>query len=166
MSLTGKPELTTAEPIVNDGFWPDLSMADLMANYRLPSEYVTEVIKTGLVLALVRGNEKLERAKAAILLLGHATFEAYLTANPEPVAGTEKLKLHYENVIYARAKASLLQQFKTINRRDIAENEAKESEETEQFWLDESTASVAAIMKVFFPDEFHTAKSGFYVASL
>ena len=166
MSLTGKPGLTTVADIANDGFWLDVSMAELMNRYRLPSEYADDTIKTGLTLAIIRVNEKLVRAKAAILLLGFATFADYVTANPKPLAGDDELNIDYKHAVYCRAKAFLLQQFKTMNRKAVAENEANESEETEEFWLDESKKSVAVIMKVIFPDEFHTAKSGFNVVSL
>lgn len=163
MSLTGKPSLTTASPITNDGFWLDVSMADLMSKYRIPSEYADDTIKWGLSLAVIRINEKLARAKAEMISLGSDTFADYLSAHSTPVAEGELLQIHYEAAVYSRAKALLLQQFKTMNRRTIAENEAKESEQTEQYWLDESQKSIASIMGWFFPTETFMTNANVYV---
>ena len=164
MSLTGKPELATAEPITNDGFWLDVSTADLMGKYRIPAEYVGDVITWGLTLSVVRVNNALQRAKNEMITLGFSTFDAYLIANSEQVGGYEIMQMHYEHAVYARAKAALLQQFNTMNRRDKAENPAKESEETEQYWLDESAASMAAINKAIFPLEDFSSKAHLHVA--
>jgi hypothetical protein len=157
MSLTGKPSLTTAAPVANDGFWPDLSLSDLMSRYRIPSEYADDTISWGLSLALVRVNEQLERAKQAVLVMPFETFTAYLESS------SAALKVHYEHAIYSYAKAFLLQQFSTMNRRKEAENMAKESSETEQYWLDESKKSVAAILRHFLPGEEHSTKANFFV---
>jgi len=166
MSLTGNPTLTTSQPLVNDGFWLDVAVGDLISKYRIPSEYADDTIKTGLLLAIVRVNEKLKRAKDEMIVLGYNTFQLYLNNNSNSVAGAELLHIHYEHAVFSRAKAFLLQQFKTMNRRDVAENEAKESEETEQFWLDESAKSIAAIMMEFFPTETHVANNDVYVSSI
>ncbi|AWX99517.1 hypothetical protein A8139_05560 [Marinomonas primoryensis] len=162
MSLTGKPSLTTAAPVANDGFWPDLSLSDLMDRYRIPSEYADDTISWGLSLALVRVNEQLDRAKNNVLAMPFESFDAYLESMTI-LYGKPALSVHYEHAVYSYAKAFLLQQFSTMNRRKEAVNEAKESAETEQYWLDESKKSVAAIMRKFFPEEEHSTKANFYV---
>jgi len=164
MSLTGKPSLTTASPITNDGFWIDVAMADLMSKYRIPSEYADDTVKWGLSLAVIRVNEQLDRIKQAILLMPFTTFELYMDSNSMPVVGSELLQVHYEHAVYSRAKAFLLQQFSTMNSRKVAENEAKESEQTEQYWLDESAQSIAFLMRTFFPAESFVSKSNVHVS--
>ncbi len=158
MSLTGKPSLTTAAPVANDGFWPELSLSDLMNRYRIQSEYADDTISWGLSLALVRVNEQLERAKQAVLIMPFETFAGYLESS-----SAAALNVHYEHAVYSYAKAFLLKQFSTMNRRKEAVNEAKESAETEQYWLDESQKSVAAILRKFFPGEDHSTKANFFV---
>lgn len=153
MSLTGKTALTTSAPVTNDGFWPDLQVADLLNKYRIPSEYVDGLIMQGLLLAVIRVNATLAPVKQAMIDLGHADLAAYTTANSEQLGGKELLLTEYENAVFCRAKAGLLQQFKTINRREIAENEAKEAEETEQYWLNESQASIAVFFNKLLPLE-------------
>ena len=167
MSLTGKPSLTNASPITNDGFWPDVEMADLMSKYRIPSEYADDTIKWGLSLAVIRVNEQLERIKQLILITEAAeSFDEYMEMNSSPIFNRELMHVHYEHAVFSRAKAFLLKQFVTMNRRQIAENEAKESEQTETYWLDQSQASVASLMKAFFPDENFMRKSNFHVVLL
>lgn len=162
MSLTGKPTLTTAVPVANDGFWLDLSLGDLMDKYRIPSEYADATISWGMKLAVVRINEQLERVKKVVLDMPYLTFSDYLDSIII-LDGEPDLKVNYEHAVYSYAKAFLLQQFSTMNRRKQAENEAKESGETEQYWLDESMKSVASMMRVFFPEESHSTKANFYV---
>lgn len=152
MSFTGKPALTTAQPIANDGFWDDLSMADLMSRYRIPAEYADDVIKTGLVMAMVRVNEMLFKAKEAVISLGLTSFDAYYESYDTEVNGQNVLFWHYQHAVYCRAKAGLLQQFNSLNRKANAENAALESEDMEQYWLDESQRSIHFIFSVILPD--------------
>lgn len=166
MSLTGKSSLTKASPITNDGWWADVSMADLMSKYRIPSEYADDTIKWGLSLAVVRVNETLDPVKQHLISLGFDDFESYLQANSSPVVSSELLLVHYENAVYSRAKALLLKQFITMNRREVAENQAKESEQTETYWLDESQASIASIWNMFFPEDSKAKTHGFHAVLL
>ena len=167
MSLTGKTALTTAAEIQNDGFWPQLQIGDLLSKYRIPSEYADNITETGLILAMIRVNEALQRVKAHIQAdLAFDTFADYLEAISTPMATSELLQIHYEHAVFSRAKAHLLQNFKTINRRDVAENEAKEAEQTEKYWLDESQASVASLLKQFFPAENFKTTANFHVELL
>jgi hypothetical protein len=153
MSLTGKPALTTAAAVTNDGFWPNLTLADLMNNYRIPSEYADGVIQTGLSLALINVNQKLASVKAKLILDGYATLAAYTTAHPEALNGKQVLEELYKHAVYARAKAGLLMQFAAINRRPQAENQAKEGDDMETYWLDESQAAIAEFFRRFLPAE-------------
>lgn len=163
MSLTGKPALTAQEPVENDGFWPLLQIGDLMEKYRIPAEYADQVIKTGLVLAMVRVNAKLKPVKDAMAVLGYSTLAAFIAANDaEQIDGVDVLVIEYENAVYARAKAGLLKQFQTINRRPQAENSAKESDETEQYWLDQSQGSIKVFFDLVLPDSGMLAKAKAY----
>lgn len=164
MSLTGKPSLTTAAPFVNDGFWPDLSIGDLMDKYRIPSEYADDTIQWGLTLAVVNVNLELEPVKAEIIALGHASLSDYNAAQPEPLNSEQVTNIHYQHAVYSYAKAYLLQQFNTMNRRDNAANAAKEAPETEQYWQDQSARAVQKLFAKFLPTEFKPATALAHVA--
>jgi hypothetical protein len=166
MSLTGKPALTASAALENDGFWPDVAIGDLLHKYRIPAEYADDTIRLGLTMATVRVNEKLAKVKTAIIALGYATLQAHCDANVRQVAGEDVLILQYRHAVFCRAKAFLLRQFPTVNRRPVAENEAKEAPETEQYWLDQSQAAIASFFELFLPDETVAAQDGVYVALL
>lgn len=52
MSFGGKPTTLIDQPIINDGFWPDLDVAELQRGYRLPAEYLLEFLADGIGLAM------------------------------------------------------------------------------------------------------------------
>ena len=108
-AYTGKPELTIAVPISNDGFYPDLAIEDLMAAYLIPSEYVAEVIIDRLMLAIIEVNQQLKPVKT-FLLLTYPDLAHYCTANSEQIGGMEITVKKYQEAVFSYAKALLLQQ--------------------------------------------------------
>lgn len=166
MSFTGKPSLTGGATVANDGFWPDLTVGDLLNDYRIPPEYADNVILMGLVLAMVRVNEQLDKVKAQLELSGYADLAAYTSANPDDINGQPVLSIEYKNAVFCRAKAGLLQQFNSLNRKENAENAAKEAPETERYWLDRSQKSIKALFTEVLPDEIVLANANAHVALL
>jgi hypothetical protein len=151
MAFTGKPELTNAAKIANDGFWQDMDMARLMSAYRIPSELDNDVISDRLILAMIEINDQLLTVKE-MLLLSYADFDTYLSQNSQEIAGKELLAIKYEEAVFSYAKALLLQQVKTIIRKPQAENAAKEAPETADYWLERSTQAVRFLVKKFLYD--------------
>ena len=151
-AYTGKPELTIAVPISNDGFYPDLAIEDLMAAYRIPSEYVAEVIIDRLMLAMIEVNQQLKPVKT-FLLLTYPDLAHYCTANSEQIGGMEITVKKYQEAVFSYAKALLLQQFRTMNRKAEAENLSKDSMENEHYWLKQSANAV-----LWFFDKFLQTK--------
>lgn len=160
MSLSGKPSLTTPAPFNNDGFWFDLDTGEFLSQYRVPGEYADDTIQWGLTLALVNVNLDLEPVKFAIIDLGYVTADAYVLANPVDMGDTDQLIVQYKHAVYANAKAWLLQQFNSMNRKPNAENAAKEAPDTEQWWLDQSAKAIAQLFAQFLPLETKTANRG------
>lgn len=162
-SLTGKPDLTTDTVITNDGFWNNVSVGELMTTYRIPAEYDNDTIYQGLVDAVIRINEKLNDVKAKIITLGFISVTAYTAVNSEKINDKEIIDFQYNKAVYYFAKAKLLQQFKTQNRREVANNEAKESFETYQYCLDQAQESIAFLKRKFLGDNY-SENYGLYVA--
>lgn len=157
MSLTGKPLLTTADPVANDGFWPDLLIGNLMSKYRIPPEYDDDVIKTGLLMAMIRVNGQLAAIKDRVALLAYADFSAYADdLHPDTINDVNVLLLHYEHAVFARAKADLLKQFNSLNRKPNAENAAKEADDAVEFWMNASQGSILALFNAIIPDDTDT----------
>jgi len=152
MSLTGRPDLVAAATFDNDGFWPELSTADLLSRYRVPSDIADDVVPTALQMAVFRVNESLDDVKAAIVLLGFATLQLYVDAHPQPLGDSDKLVVGYEHAVYSRAKAGLIPQFVNAVRRSKDDGKAQsEADEGEQYWLDESQSMIAAFHRMLLP---------------
>ena len=175
MSFTGKPQLTTNAPITNDGFWPLLVVGELVEKYRIPAEYDDGVISWGLSMGMIRVNQQLNPAKIQCLVpeiidtnfplpTVYSSLEAYTSVHSEKVDDEEVLIRHYKNACYSMAKAFLLQQFNTMNRRTAADNNKKESPETEDYWLNQAQWSINAILKAIVPGVETVSDFGVHVA--
>jgi hypothetical protein len=164
MSFSGKPELTTLDPVSNDGFWCDVTLDELMTLYRIPAEYDNGVIRQGLVMGIIRINERLKPVKAVIVLAGGSSFSAYVTAHPNYSVGGVEWAIHeYKNAVYCKAKAMLLQNFNTLNRRKDAENDAKESPQTEEYWANQAQQSIFNLLNRYAPDFALSANSDTFI---
>lgn len=164
MALTGKTTKTTNSRIVNDGFWPSVMVDELMSQYRIPSEYADDTIETGLVLSIIQINEALLLVKRFLESSDYVSLADYCDDNPDPVNDIHVLITQYKAAVFMRAKAFLLQQFNSMNRRSNAENAAKESQETKEYWLDQSQAAVAFIFNRLLPEQKPGSVAGFHAA--
>jgi len=142
MSFGGRPTTLIPHPIVNDGFWPDLDVAEFQKGYRLPAEYLIELLEDGIALAMGEVNLDLLERKAAWQAVG---IENVATADPMILPERAFMAASYKRAVYCRAKAYLLSQFKTIVRRDSAENLAKEAPQTHEQFLSFSQQAVRLI---------------------
>ncbi|WP_152219750.1 head completion/stabilization protein [Pseudomonas sp. SCB32] len=142
MSFSGKPTTLVDRAIPNDGFWPDLGVADFQTIYRLPAEYLEELLVEGLTTAMGEVNRDLAKRKTAWQAAGITSVE---NADPQLLPERGFYAAVYKRAVYCRAKAQLLQQFATVNRRAEAANLAKESPDTEAQFLSFSQQAVRLI---------------------
>jgi hypothetical protein len=159
MSFTGKPELTNDATVINDGFWIDVSTGELMTTYRIPGEYDDDTIYQELIDAVIRVNEKLSAVKDA-MVLANFNFDTDAKINNQSVCEHQ-----YKKAVYCFAKAKLLKQFETQNRRAEAENQAKESTETYQHWLNQAMEGMAFLQRKFIGTA-HSENYGVYFSML
>ncbi|RMO87009.1 Prophage PSPPH06 head completion/stabilization protein [Pseudomonas syringae pv. tagetis] len=142
MSFSGKPTTFVEQVIENDGFWPDLSVAEFQKGYRLPAEYLVEMLVDELTTAMIEVNSDLAKLKARWQASGVSNVEsADTTVLPERTFQAAT----YKRAVYTRAKASLLPQFATVNRRESAENIGKELPERSETFLAFSQAAVRSL---------------------
>jgi len=142
MSFSGKPTTFVEQIIENDGFWPDLSVSEFQKGYRLPAEFLGDLLTDALSIAMAEVNSDLAKLKSSWLAAGITTVE-----KADPMSLPErawKAKL-YKRAVYCRAKASALQQFATVTRRESAENIGKEAPEREDTFLAFSQQAVRAL---------------------
>lgn len=142
MSFSGKPTNLVEQAIENDGFWPDLSIAEFQKSYRLPAEFLVELLADGLACAMGEVNSDLAKRKAQWQAAGITNVAAADTVLLPELA---LLAATYKRAVYCRAKANLLPQFSTVNRRAEAANVAKESPETREQFLAFSQQAVRSI---------------------
>ena len=142
MSFSGNPTTVVERQIENDGFWPDLSLAEFQKAYRLPGEYLVETLVDGLISAMTEVNEDLANCKSKWQAAGVSCLKSADTmVLPERTFQAET----YKRAVYCRAKANLLPQFATITRRESAENTGKEAPERAETFLAFSQAAVRSL---------------------
>ncbi|ATR85187.1 head protein [Pseudomonas sp. HLS-6] len=140
--FSGKTISLMERTIINDGFWPDLLMSEFQQGYRLPGEYALDMLTTDLVTAMHEVNLDLAKLKARWQDAGVSNVEsADSTVLPER---TFQVSL-YKRAVYTRAKASLLTQFATVTRREVAENTGKDAPERGEKYLEFSQQAVRSL---------------------
>lgn len=142
MSFSGKPTTFVDQAIENDGFWPNLSLAEFQKGYRLPAEYLVDMLATDLTTAMIEVNKDLAKRKAAWQSVGITSVES---ADPTVLQERTFHAATYKRAVYCRAKSSLLTQFATVTRRDSAENTGKELPERGETFLEFSQQAVRSL---------------------
>ena len=142
MSFSGKPTTLVDQDIENDGFWPDLSVAEFQKGYRLPAEYLVDMLVTDLTTAMTEVNRDLAKRKGQWQNVGVTTVES---ADPMVLPERTFQAATYKRAVYARAKASLLTQFATVTRRESAENTGKELPERSETFLAFSQQAIRSL---------------------
>ncbi|MCK1791645.1 head completion/stabilization protein [Pseudomonas violetae] len=142
MSFSGKPTTFVEQVIENDGFWPNLSLAEFQKGYRLPAEYLVDMLATDLTTAMIEVNGDLSKRKAAWQNAGVTSVES---ADPMVLPERTFHAATYKRAVYCRAKASLLTQFATVTRRESAENTGKELPERGETFLEFSQQSIRSL---------------------
>ena len=142
MSFSGNPTTFVEQAIENDGFWPDLSVAEFQKGYRLPAEYLVAMLVTDLTTSMVEVNIDLAKLKAQWSAAGVSSVES---ADPMVLPERTFQAATYKRAVYTRAKASLLTQFATVTRRESAENTGKEQPERAETFLAFSQQAVRSL---------------------
>lgn len=142
MGFSGNPTTFVDQRIENDGFWPNLSLSEFQKEYRLPAEYLVELLGADLSMAMIEVNNDLATCKTKWQAAGITSIE---TADSTVLRErTFKAKL-YKRAVYCRTKGNLLPQFATVTRRDSAENTGKEAPERRDTFLAFSQQAVRAL---------------------
>ncbi|QXH67794.1 head completion/stabilization protein [Pseudomonas asgharzadehiana] len=142
MSFSGKPNTLVELTIENDGFWPDFSVSEFQRGYRLPAEYLVELLTAELTTAMTEVNNDLAKLKARWQGLGVSNVES---ADTRILPERTFQAATYKRAVYCRAKASLLTQFATIIRRESAENLGKELPDRPETFLAFSQQAVRSL---------------------
>jgi head completion protein GPL len=127
----------------SEAFFPDVETDPFYKQYRLPGELPEELINDCLIRAIGETNTRLQAWKEARILEGYVT----LATVPALVVNDESVKLkRYARAVYCLAKAEILKETVTVDRKEIAENAAKTSEETEDKYREFAGKAIRYIM--------------------
>jgi len=140
MSFNALTDQTSTAVLAGDGWYPDISVGEFQLTYRLPAEYAESLVEDHLGLARLWAVRQLREWRAAQEAAGHASLDAV------PVEGLpgEAVRL-FKRAVFCQAKALLLGQFATVERREAAKNDAKEAPEVaDRFfaWAHEAIADL------------------------
>jgi hypothetical protein len=142
MSFSGKPSTFVEQAIENDGFWPNLSVAEFQKGYRLPAEFLVDMLVADLTTAMIEVNRDLAKRKSQWQSAGITSVES---ADPMVLQERTFHAATYKRAVYCRAKASLLSQFASVVRRESAENLGKEEPERKETFLEFSQQAVRSL---------------------
>lgn len=127
----------------SEAFFPDIDTDPFWKQYRLPGELPEELIDDCLIRAIDEANERLNNWKEARVLEGYAA----LADVPSKKVNDISTKLaQYARAVYCLAKAEILKETITVDRKEVAENTAKTSEETEDKYREFAGKAIRYIM--------------------
>ncbi len=141
--FAGKDIDYSAATIRNDGFWPDVAVADFERRRALPADLDQQTTSAALLAAVSEINLQLELRQAALLAEGYAR-----AAREGRARGRERanaLTEQYLAAVFARAKAALLPEFASVTERAVANNQVERSTDQRAQLLAESQQLVRSI---------------------
>ncbi|HFV9291865.1 TPA: head completion/stabilization protein [Serratia fonticola] len=126
--------------LTNDGFWPDLQLADFQRQRQIPPSIDAGTVSQAMLTAVAEANRSLAAFAAQQQRKGYATAADV----PGPVMdGENALTAQYKKAVYARAKADLMGEFAAISRRE--DNTNQDAPQTKATLLAEAAFVIRAI---------------------
>ncbi|SFC49539.1 head completion/stabilization protein [Pragia fontium] len=101
--------------ITNDGFWPDIDVADFEVFRTIPGDINHSQIAAALVDSVVEINRQLQDIAAQRRAQGYNTAA---TVPGVSVDGKNELITQYQKAVFARAKADLIGEYASLGRSE------------------------------------------------
>ncbi|QCT18490.1 head completion/stabilization protein [Jejubacter calystegiae] len=138
--FSGSPINYDDAGLKNDGFWPDLSVADFQRQRSIPPDVAPGTVRDALITAAGEINDDLTSIAARY------RGQGYQRAQDVPgvvLDGENLLCSRYRKAVFARAKGDLLGEFASLGRRES--HPGQESDQTRSSLIAESTLAVRRI---------------------
>lgn len=119
--------------ITNDGFWPDINLADFQKQRQVPPDLDSDLLTDALLASIAEINLSLVFVKSQLMAKG---YKAASEAPGAKANGQNALCAQYKKALYARAKADLIGEYTSIVSR--APNPKQENPETRSNLLAEA----------------------------
>lgn len=145
--FAGKDIDYSAATIRNDGFWPDVAVADFERRRALPADLDQQTTGAALLAAVSEINLQLASHQATLQAKGYASADAVTGPSLDDGAdsGRNALTEQYLAAVFARAKAALLPEFASVTERATANNQVERSPDQRAQLLAESQQLVRSI---------------------
>ena len=128
--------------ITNAYFWPAIDPQVFVDQYRIPQELPDDTIVNHLERSMNEANIALDEYKLEMILIG---FEKLADVLADHINGSSVKVTAYTRAVYCFAKASLLEEMQTLDRRKDADNLAKTSVETEDKYRQFAQEAIRAV---------------------
>ncbi|WP_067522414.1 head completion/stabilization protein [Endozoicomonas ascidiicola] len=140
---SGKQNTVESKLIINQPFWPALDLAEFINQYRTPSDLPVETVEAGLMLSMASVNSRLNSYRQQQQAAG---IDALDNVPTEQINNQSIQLILYKRAVFCQAKASILRDWPSIDRRSEAENQARSSEETEDRYLEFTDEAIARFL--------------------
>lgn len=138
--FSGNPIQYQDSPLTNDGFWPDLNLADFQKARSIPADVAADTVADALITAVAEVNGELTGIQAKHRAAGYDSTDAVPGVR---MKGVSQLTAQYKKAVYARAKADLMGELASVGRRES--HPGQESGETRNGLLAEAAMVVRQI---------------------
>lgn len=126
--------------VLNDGFWPDLSVGDFQSQRTIPADIDAGTVRQALLTAAGEINDDLASVAEKYRAQGYDTAASVPGLS---VDGETLLCARYKKAVFARAKGDLMGEFASTGRRES--HPGQESDDTRNSLIAESTLAVRRI---------------------
>jgi len=129
--------------IMNDGFWPDIEIADFERRGVVPADMDPTATAGAVLAAVAEVNLQLLTVKASLVAEGYNNAD--MVPGPELAPGLNQTCELYLQAVFYRAKAGLISEYNTVTQRAAANNQAERSRETRDNLMAESMQRVRTL---------------------
>lgn len=113
--------------LTNDGFWPDIDLADLRDAQRIASSVTNGRLETAVVAAMISVNRELSTRKLRYQAEGHNHLDA---VPAEKIAELSVLTHLYRRAVYSAASAEVAERYRSFDATNSGAAKAEEEEPT------------------------------------
>lgn len=144
MATWGEGSGNPADKSIDCGsFYPAITRQMFFDAYRIPLELPLATVDAHLCQGIISVRRALKEWRFEQEAAGYATLAA---VPQEEVDGTGELMVLWRRAVYCEAKAEILKETETANRREAAENAAKSGPETEEKYREFAQDAIRAIV--------------------
>jgi hypothetical protein len=127
--------------IQNDGFWPDINIADFQKSRSITAAISADLIRDALLTAISEVNISLERFKTKHVASGVSAINDIKGINSDGINSVTAL---YKKAVYSRAKSDLIGEFVAIS--NVKQQIDANQNEMESKLLAEGTRAIRTIL--------------------